>query len=138
MKCIIQVCRFFAMSHYHQDKVQFFYSLNPQQMKNKHQELNYSLISTCIRPHVVHNLISSVLNYYVLIVSCLTKVIIKIRMLLTLNDSNLARRALMLKRPSLPYYFEQNKQEQWRVISHLSLNNMSLMKAMLFLILKNF
>ncbi len=48
---------------------------------------------------------------------------------LTLNDSNLARRALMLKRPSLPYYFEQNKQEQWRVISHLSLNNMSLMKG---------
>ncbi|MBQ0138239.1 MAG: type VI secretion system baseplate subunit TssF, partial [Kurthia sp.] len=27
-----------------------------------------------------------------------------------------------------PYYFEQNKKEQWRIISHLSLNTLSLMK----------
>ena len=49
--------------------------------------------------------------------------------ILTLNDSSLARRAVMLKRPNKPYYFEQNKQEQWRIISHLSLNTLSLMKG---------
>ena len=36
---------------------------------------------------------------------------------------------LLLKRPSIPYYFEQSKKEQWRIISHLSLNNMALMKG---------
>jgi type VI secretion protein, VC_A0110 family len=122
------VLPFFAMSHYHQDKVQFFYSLNPQQMKNKHQELNYSIISRALDPHSTQS------DFISTELLCSNRELPyesynKDQNALTLNDSNLARRALMLKRPSLPYYFEQNKQEQWRVISHLSLNNMSLMKG---------
>ena len=36
---------------------------------------------------------------------------------------------MVLKRPNKPYYFEQNKKEQWRIISHLSLNTLSLTKG---------
>ncbi len=49
--------------------------------------------------------------------------------ILNLNDSSLARRALVLKRPTPPYQFEQHKNEQWRIISHLSLNTLALMKG---------
>ncbi|MFW2739539.1 type VI secretion system baseplate subunit TssF, partial [Acinetobacter baumannii] len=48
---------------------------------------------------------------------------------LNLNDSSLARRAIVLKRPTKPYKFEQGQSEQWRVISHLSLNSLALMKG---------
>ena len=116
------------MSHYHQDKVQFFYSLNPEQMKNKHQELNYSVISRALEPHATQS------DFISTEILCTNRELPyesynKDQNALTLNDSNLARRALMLKRPSIPYYFEQNKKEQWRIISHLSLNNLSLMKG---------
>ena len=122
------VLPFFAMSHYHQDKVQFFYSLNPQQMKNKYQELNYSIVSRSLDPHSTQS------DFISTELLCSNRELPyesynKDQNALTLNDSNLARRALMLKRPSIPHYFEQNKKEQWRVISHLSLNNMSLMKG---------
>lgn len=122
------VLPFFAMSHYHQDKVQFFYSLNPEQMKNKHQELNYSVISRALEPHATQS------DFISTEILCTNRELPyesynKDQNALTLNDSNLARRALMLKRPSIPYYFEQNKKEQWRIISHLSLNNLSLMKG---------
>jgi type VI secretion system protein ImpG len=46
-----------------------------------------------------------------------------------LNDSSLARRALILKRPTSPYSFDKNSNEQWRIISHLSLNTLALMKG---------
>ena len=48
---------------------------------------------------------------------------------LNLNDSTVARRALVLKRPTAPFQFEKNKNEQWRIISHLSLNTLALMKG---------
>ena len=48
---------------------------------------------------------------------------------LHLNDSRLARRANILKRPTLAVSFDQNSQQQWRIISHLSLNTLALMKG---------
>lgn len=118
---------FFAMSHYHQDEVQFFYSVNPTQLKNKSPETGYSIISKHLSPQ------STKSDFISTKLLCCNRdlpheALSQANNVLTLNDSNLARRALVLKRPSKPYYFEQNKKEQWRIISHLSLNTLSLMK----------
>ena len=118
---------FFAMSHYHQDDVQFFYSVNPTQLKNKSSETGYSIISKHLSPQ------STKSDFISTRLLCCNRdlpheALSQANNVLTLNDSNLARRALVLKRPSKPYYFEQNKKEQWRIISHLSLNTLSLMK----------
>ncbi|MEG2357478.1 type VI secretion system baseplate subunit TssF [Acinetobacter sp.] len=122
------VLPFFAMSHYHDDQIKFFYCLNPSQLKNKAQELSYSVISRHLEPHSTQS------DFISIELLCSNRELPyesynKEQNALSLNDSSLARRALLLKRPSIPYYFEQNKKEQWRIISHLSLNNMSLMKG---------
>ena len=119
---------FFAMSHYQNENEQFFYSLNTTSLKQKDQSLRYSIISKALAPSSTHSdFISTELlcsnrnlpheSYH------------KDQNVLSLNNNSLARRAIMMKRPTVPYYFEQHKQEQWRIISHLSLNNMSLMKG---------
>ena len=119
---------FFAMSHYHQEQVNFFYSLNGSLHKNKRQELSYSVLSKHLEPHRTQS------DFISIELLCSNGDLAyesynKEHNILTLNDSSLARRAVMLKRPNKPYYFEQNKQEQWRIISHLSLNTLSLMKG---------
>ncbi|MBU3846729.1 MAG: type VI secretion system baseplate subunit TssF [Candidatus Acinetobacter avistercoris] len=119
---------FFSMSHYHDEKVQFFYALNPSQLHSKYVETGYSIISKHLKPYETKSDFIS------------TKLLCSNRNLphealsqsnniLNLNDSSLARRALVLKRPTLPHQFEQNQKEQWRIISHLSLNTLALMKG---------
>ena len=122
------VLPFFAMSHYNDNQVNFFYRLNASQLNNKTQELSYYLISKHLEPQ------STKSDFISTELLCSNKDLPyesynKDQNTLTLNDSSLVRRALMLKRPNIPYYFEQNKTEQWRIISHLSLNNMSLMQG---------
>ena len=119
---------FFAMSHYHHDQVKFFYSLKTEGLNNKSQEMSYSIISKSLDPA------STKSDFISTELLCTNRDLPyesynKDQNVLNLNDSSLARRALMLKRPTQPFYFEQNKQEQWRIISQLSLNNMSLMKG---------
>ncbi|NWK75920.1 type VI secretion system baseplate subunit TssF [Acinetobacter sp. SwsAc6] len=119
---------FFAMSHYQHDQVKFFYSLKTSGLNNKSQEMSYSIISKSLDPA------STKSDFISTELLCTNRDLPyesynKDQNILTLNDSSLARRALMLKRPTQPFYFEQNKQEQWRIISQLSLNNMSLMKG---------
>ena len=121
------VLPFFAMSHYHQNDVQFFYSVNPTQLQNKFVGTGYSIISKHLSPQ------STKSDFISTRLLCCNRdlpheALSQANNILTLNDSNLARRALVLKRPNKPYYFEQNKKEQWRIISHLSLNTLSLMK----------
>ena len=119
---------FFAMSHYNDDKVQFFYSLNPVQLHSKYVETGYSIISKSLSPSdtksdfISTKLLCSNRNLPHEALSQSNNV-------LNLNDSSLARRALVLKRPTLPHQFKQNQQEQWRIISHLSLNTLALMKG---------
>ena len=125
---VFPVLPFFAMSHYHGEDVQFFYSLNPIQYHNQYVETGYSIISKHLQPYQIKSdFISTTLlcsngdlPYEALSVN---------NNILTLNDSTIARRALVLKRPTKPYCFSQNKQEQWRIISHLSLNTIALMKG---------
>ncbi|KJV37815.1 type VI secretion system baseplate subunit TssF [Acinetobacter brisouii] len=122
------VLPFFAMSHYQQDQNQFFYALSPKQLKSDLIEMGYSIISKSLEPYATKSDFIS------------TKLLCSNRNLphealgqtnniLNLNESNLARRALLLKRPTLPQYFQQNQKEQWRIISHLSLNTLALMKG---------
>ncbi|EFP00930.1 hypothetical protein CRE_05374 [Caenorhabditis remanei] len=116
------------MSHYHGDDIQFFYALNPTVLQNQYVETGYSIISKQLEPHSIKS------DF----VSC--KLLCSNRELphealgqsnnvLNLNDSTVARRALVLKRPTAPFQFEKNKNEQWRIISHLSLNTLALMKG---------
>ncbi|NHB59145.1 type VI secretion system baseplate subunit TssF [Acinetobacter shaoyimingii] len=119
---------FFAMSHYHDEDVQFFYALNPAQLHNKFVETGYSIISKHLKPYdtksdfISTRLLCSNRNLP-------HEALSQSNNILNLNDSSLARRALVLKRPSLPFKFEQNQKEQWRIISHLSLNTLALMKG---------
>mgnify|MGYP003599685827 FL=1 len=119
---------FFAMSHYNDEKVQFFYALNPTLMHSKFVETGYSIISKQLSPFdtksdfISTKLLCSNRNLPHEALSQSNNV-------LNLNDSSLARRALVLKRPTLPNQFKQNQQEQWRIISHLSLNTLALMKG---------
>lgn len=124
----VPILPFFAMSHYHQQSEQYFYSLNSTQLQNNLLETHYSIISKYLSPHSTK---SDVMSARLL---CCNRdlpheALSQANNVLNLNDSNLVRRALILKRPSKPYYFEQNKSEQWRIISHLSLNTLSLMKG---------
>ncbi|MFH7766976.1 type VI secretion system baseplate subunit TssF [Acinetobacter sp. BSP-28] len=122
------VLPFFGMSHYHQDNQQFFYSVHPTQLHNKSVEIDYSIISKHLSPQ---NSKSDFISTQLL---CCNRdlpyeALSQANHVLYLNNSSVVRRALILKRPSKPYYFEQNKKEQWRIISHLSLNTLSLMKG---------
>lgn len=125
---VYPILPFFAMSHYHGDDIQFFYALNPTVLQNQYVEMGYSIISKQLEPHSIKS------DF----VSC--KLLCSNRELphealgqsnnvLNLNDSTVARRALVLKRPTAPFQFEKNKNEQWRIISHLSLNTLALMKG---------
>lgn len=125
---VYPILPFFAMSHYHGDDIQFFYALNPTVLQNQYVETGYSIISKQLEPHSIKS------DF----VSC--KLLCSNRELphealgqsnnvLNLNDSTVARRALVLKRPTAPFQFEKNKNEQWRIISHLSLNTLALMRG---------
>ena len=122
------VLPFFGMSHYYDDSVQFFYALNPSQMQGKFVETGYSIISKNLSPYETR---SDFISTQLL---CSNRnlpheALSQSSNILNLNDNSLARRALVLKRPSLPYQFQQNQKEQWRIISHLSLNTLALMKG---------
>lgn len=125
---VVPILPFFAMSHYHQHSEQYFYSLNPTQLQNNSVGTYYSIISKSLSPH------STRADFMSAQLLCCNKdlpyeALSQAKNVLNLNDSHLARRALILKRPTKSYHFEQNKKEQWRIISHLSLNTLSLMKG---------
>ena len=118
---------FFAMSHAHKENVRYFYALNQKQYQHKNIELGYSIISRHLNPHEIKsdfistNLLCSNGNlpYESMSLSQHT---------LNMNGTGLVRRAQVLKRPTPCYVFNGNKEEQWRLISHLSLNLMTLMQ----------
>ncbi|ALH95837.1 type VI secretion system baseplate subunit TssF [Acinetobacter equi] len=120
------VVPFFAMSHYYGEDVKFFYALNPILYKSKYIDTGYTIISKNLEPHqlksdfISTNLLCSNGDLPHEALSITNNV-------LSLNDTTIARRALVLKRPTVPAFFEQNKKEQWRIISHLSLNALALM-----------
>lgn len=119
---------FFAMSHYQDPDTQFFYSLNSANLHNKYTETVYSIISKQLSPE------STKSDFISTQLLCSNRdlpheALSQTNSILSLNDSSLARRAVVLKRPNKPYVFEKNKKEQWRIISHLSLNTLSLMKG---------
>lgn len=122
------VLPFFAMSHYQQKHNQFFYALNPKQLKSELIETGYSIISKSLEPYATKS------DFISTKLLCSNRdlpheVLGQSNNILNLNESSLVRRALLLKRPTLPQYFQQNQQEQWRIISHLSLNTLALMKG---------
>lgn len=117
---------FFAMSHAHKDNLQYFYTLNTKQ-NQKNCEIFYSILSKNLNPQEIKSdFISSTLlcsngnlPYEAMSMS---------HQVLNSTSTGLIRRALVLKRPSACYAFSGNKAEQWRLVSHLSLNLMSLMQ----------
>lgn len=125
---IYPVYPFFSMSHYHAEDVQFFYSLNSKLFNGPYIATGYSIISKKLEPDVISSDFISAkllcsnreLPYEILKSS---------QHSLNLNDSSMARRAIILKRPSQIYNFEHTTKEQWRIISHLSLNALALMKG---------
>ncbi|ATO20565.1 type VI secretion system baseplate subunit TssF [Acinetobacter sp. LoGeW2-3] len=123
-----QVLPFFAMSHYRHDGAQFYYHLQPETASTQKNDLKFTLVSRSLEPQ---NTSSDFISTQLL---CCNHDLPyesynKEQNALTLNDSQLARRGFLLKRPSLPYSFKQSQKEQWRIISHLSLNNLSLMRG---------
>lgn len=124
----LPVLPFFAMSHYHNDKAQFFYSLNYVPAQNKTTQMGYSIVSKHLKPYEIKS------DFISTRLLCSNgdlphEALSQSNNILNLNDSSLARRALILKRPTSPFYFDKNKNEQWRIISHLSLNTLALMKG---------
>lgn len=120
------VLPFFSLSHYDGEKTQFFYSLNHIHFKSRYVEMGYSFISKNLEPHQIKS------DFISTRLLCSNRelpheALKQSNNVLTLNDSHLARRAYVLKQPNLPYVFEQTDQEQWRLISLLSLNTLSLM-----------
>lgn len=124
----LPVLPFFAMSHYQNDKVQFFYSLNYVPAQNKTIQMGYSIVSKHLKPYEIKS------DFISTRLLCSNgdlphEALSQSNNILNLNDSSLARRALILKRPTSPFHFDKNKNEQWRIISHLSLNTLALMKG---------
>ena len=124
----LPVLPFFAMSHYHNDQVQFFYSLNYLPTQTKTMQMGYSIVSKHLKPYEIKS------DFMSTRLLCSNgdlphEALSQSNNILNLNDSSLARRALILKRPTSPYHFEKNSNEQWRIISHLSLNTLALMKG---------
>ncbi|MEF9956419.1 MAG: type VI secretion system baseplate subunit TssF [Acinetobacter sp.] len=124
----LPVLPFFAMSHYHNDQVQFFYSLNYLPTQTKTMQMGYSIVSKHLKPYEIKS------DFISTRLLCSNgdlphEALSQSNNILNLNDSSLARRALILKRPTSPFHFEKNSNEQWRIISHLSLNTLALMKG---------
>ncbi|MCH7336121.1 type VI secretion system baseplate subunit TssF [Acinetobacter sp. NIPH 2699] len=124
----LPVLPFFAMSHYHNDHVQFFYALNYIPSSNKTMQMGYSIVSKHLKPYEIKS------DFISTKLLCSNgdlphEALGQSNNILNLNDSSLARRALILKRPTSPFEFDKNKNEQWRIISHLSLNTLALMKG---------
>ena len=124
----LPVLPFFAMSHYHNDQVQFFYSLNYLPSSTQATQMGYSIVSKHLQPY------NTKLDFISTRLLCSNgdlphEALSQSNNILHLNESRLARRALILKRPTSPYYFDKNSNEQWRIISHLSLNTLALMKG---------
>lgn len=122
------VLPFFAMSHYQDDQSRFFYTLDYQPVQSNFVEMRYTLISRQLKPQEIKS------DFISTRLLCSNRdlpheALSQANNILNLNDSSLARRALILKRPTAPYYFAQHKGEQWRIISHLSLNTLALMKG---------
>ncbi|WP_445114522.1 type VI secretion system baseplate subunit TssF [Acinetobacter sp. WZC-1] len=122
------VLPFFAMSHYHGDEVQFFYALNPTQLHSQFVETGYTIISRQLSPHQIKS------DFISTRLLCSNRdlpheALSQSNNILSLNDSDATHQIRLLKRPTVPCHFEQNKKEQWRVISHLSLNTLALMKG---------
>jgi len=122
------VLPFFAISHYKNEQVQFFYALDYQPIQTNFVEMRYSIISKHLKPFEIKS------DFISIRLLCSNRdlaheALSQSNNILNLNDSSLARRALILKRPTVPYSFDQNKTEQWRIISHLSLNTLALMKG---------
>jgi type VI secretion system protein ImpG len=122
------VLPFFAMSHYHNDKAQFFYSLSYLPSSTKNTQIGYSIVSKHLKPYEIKS------DFISTKLLCSNgdlphEALSQTNNILNLNDSSLARRALILKRPTSPYSFDKNSNEQWRIISHLSLNTLALMKG---------
>ena len=123
-----KVLPFFAMSHYHGDHFPFFYTLNHTSSQTKDVQMSYSIISKQLIPDQIKSDFISTkllcsngnLPYEALGQS---------HNILSLKESRLARHAIILKRPTITYHFNQNNNEQWRIISHLSLNILTLMKG---------
>lgn len=123
-----RVYPFFAMSHYYGTDDQFFYALNMATTQGHDTDPRYSLISRKLEPGSVRADIVS------------TRLLCSNRNLpaeyikqsnttLSLNDQTVIRKASVLLQPNKVYGFKQSKQEQWRIISHLSLNSLALMKG---------
>ena len=118
---------FFAMSHAHKDNIQYFYALNSK-VNQKNIEMGYSIISKHLNPHEIKSdFISTTLlcsngdlPYEAMSLS---------NHVLNTTNTGLIRHATVLKRPTSCYTFSGNKAEQWRIVSHLSLNSMSFMQA---------
>lgn len=119
---------FFALSHYQPEQTPFFYALNYQKLQANYIEMGYSIISKALQPYQTKS------DFISTRLLCSNRdlpheALGQAQNVLNLNDSSLARRAIVLKRPTLPYQFDQHKNEQWRIISHLSLNTLALMKG---------
>ena len=118
---------FFSMSHAHKDNIQYFYALNSK-VNQKNIEMGYSIISKHLNPHEIKSdFISTTLlcsngdlPYEAMSLS---------NHVLNTTNTGLIRHATVLKRPTSCYTFSGNKAEQWRIVSHLSLNSMSFMQA---------
>ncbi len=126
-KIVTPIHPFFAMSHY-SDEVNFFYALNPTQYGNQYIASGYSIISKKLNPQEVKaDFISTKLLCsngdlpYEILGQADHK--------LSLGDSSVSSVINVLKRPNITYRFERNIKEQWRIISHLSLNTLALMKG---------
>lgn len=122
----LPVLPFFALSHYADDGNQFFYTLNQKQSYGKKIENTYSIISKQLNPDEVRS------DFMSATLLCSNgdlphEVLVASNNIFNLNDTAIVRRAFALKRPSKTHHFQQTKQEQWRVISHLSLNMLAIM-----------
>jgi type VI secretion system protein ImpG len=91
------------MSHYHNDKVQFFYSLNYSPTQTKNMQMGYSIVSKHLKPYEIKS------DFISTRLLCSNgdlphEALSQSNNILNLNDSSLARRALILKRPTSPYH----------------------------------
>lgn len=119
---------FFAMSHYHGNEQNFFYHLNASQYQHHLGQFFYSIVSKSLKPYAYSSDFSSIrllcsnadLPYEALKQS---------QNILHMHDQQSTRRANLLKRPNKTFSFKHIKKEQWRIISHLSLNTIALMKG---------